>query len=62
MGFPKSLPSNTERRATGWERDGGAFEKIGGVSNLNLSLRINDRWLIYVHCDQDKEVYLLVSS
>jgi hypothetical protein len=62
MGFPKSLPSNTERTATGSERDGGAFEKIGGVANLNLSSRINHRWLIYVRCDQDKEVYLLVSS
>jgi hypothetical protein len=37
VGFPLILPSNTEKRATGWERDGGAVEEIGKRSDSSSS-------------------------
>ena len=41
-GFPTRLPSEIERRVTGWERDSGAVEEIGGVGNSSSSTRINE--------------------
>ena len=41
-GFPTRLPSKIERRVTGWERDSGAVEDIGGVGNSSSSIRINE--------------------
>ena len=37
VGFPPRSPSNTERRATGWERDDGAVEKIGRIGDSSSS-------------------------
>jgi len=41
-GFPTRLASKTERRVTGWERDGGLFEEIRRVGHSSSSIRINE--------------------
>jgi hypothetical protein len=42
MGFLTRLPSESEMRVIGWERDGGADEELSGVGNSSLSIRINE--------------------
>jgi len=36
------LPSKTEMKVTGWERDGGAVEELGGSGDSSSSIKINE--------------------